>query len=354
MSEVVFSEEDLEYLIKGACFLGSGGGGPLDLARDIKEEILKGPKRVEMVDLEKVLEDDMICVVAGVGAPSAQARFSDSPLHSFELLEKEVRQKFQYVIPLETGAVNSLIPLLVAARSKVPVRLVNADGGGRSFPQIQMSTFALKSISCNPAVVVVEDRIFHTGKPQEMEDQIRKGTGPSTLATFSMSGRDLKATECCVPKALQNAIDVGKALKLHPHEARIKQIGKILDRTVTSLMLEGTFKDLQQIKDPSFDVGTVTLSGESRWGSEIQICFVNENIAVRVGNKPIAMAPGMLCYLTTEGMPFTNAEVMKDWNTWKNVPVTLTLIDPAKEIAGGDEIRFFQDIYDTYFLKKRR
>jgi DUF917 family protein len=167
-----------------------------------------------------------------------------------------------------------------------------------------------------------------------------------------MSGRDLKAPERCVPKALRNAIDVGKALELYPHDARIEQIRKILGRSVTPLILKGTFTSRRQIKDPSFDVGTVTLSGESPWGSEIQICFVNENIAVRVDKKPLAMAPSMICYLTTEGKPFTNAEVMKDWNTWKNVPVTLTLIEPAKEIAGDDEKGYFQDIYNTYFFKR--
>lgn len=359
MSEVVLSEDDLEHLIKGACFLGSGGGGPLYLAEEIKKEILKGPKPIELVNLEDVGEDDMLCMVAGVGAPSAQASFSDSPLKSFAALEKEKQKQFKFVIPLETGAVNSLIPLLVVARSKEKVSLVNADGGGRSFPQIKMSAFALNKIDCDPAAIGVEGgvqpQIFHIKNKdyQALEDAIRQMSGPSTLATFFMTGGELKTTGCCVPKALRKAIEVGEALELPTHKERIAQIGNLLEgREVKPLIVNGKFTKLCQIKNPCFDVGTVTLSEEGSSGPDIQICFVNESIAVRVDQKPFAMAPLMLCYLTTEGKPFTNAELMKDWKTWQDVPVTLTQIAPPKGIDVPDEKRFFLDIYQKYFPER--
>jgi DUF917 family protein len=117
-------------------------------------------------------------------------------------------------------------------------------------------------------------------------------------------------------------------------------------------MVEGRFSPPERIPDPYFDVGTVTLSGKGPLGPEIQICFVNENIAVRVDKKPLRMAPDMLCYLSTEGEPFTNAELMKHWDTWKNKTVMLTLIEPAAEINRPEEIGHFKQLYDKYFKNR--
>jgi uncharacterized protein len=361
MGKAVSLKENLDYLIRGACFLASGGGGRLEMAADIKEAILKGPKDVLMVDLEDLSNDVSICMVAGVGAPSAAAKFLDSPRRSFEALEKEAQKELEYVIPLETGAVNSLIPLLVAAWSDENVRLVNADGGGRAFPQIKMSSFALSPISCNPAVVAVEDsmetHIYHENDPQKLEDEIRghAASGPSALASFVMNGAQVKKPGVSVASALQKAIDLGKAFDLPSHTERIQKIAEILKgRKVKPLIVNGKFTDRgPSIYDPYFDVRTVTLTGEGPLGPEVEICFVNESIAVRVEKQPIAMAPSMFCYLTTEGKPFTNAEVMKDWDRWMDIPVTLTMIDPAPEIAIHYEVEtvFFQDLYNTYFLK---
>jgi DUF917 family protein len=351
-----FLRDDLDWLMKGACFLASGGGGPIDLAKEIKEEILNGPNPIEMVDLKDVKQDEELCMVAGVGAPTAEAKFKDSPLSAFSALERETKKQFKYVIPVETGAVNSLLPLLVVTRSEKKIRLVNADGGGRAFPQLKMSSFALNKISCNPAAVATENpqkepAIFHIDDPQGLEDTLRGGSGPSALATFRMNGVDLKGQDCCVPSALQNAIDVGMVLKISSYEERNAKIQKILRRKVTPLLIKGKIKKLCLIPDPCFDVGTVTVSGEgpSHIPCTIKIFFVNENLAIQVGQEPLVMAPRMFCYLTTDGVPFSNAELIKDWHRFENAEITLTLIEPAAAIDVDDERQYFKDLYETYF-----
>ena len=51
-------------------------------------------------------------------------------------------------MPIEAGGVNSLLPLALAARLGLPV--IDADGMGRAFPELQMVTFHSGRCSCNP------------------------------------------------------------------------------------------------------------------------------------------------------------------------------------------------------------
>jgi DUF917 family protein len=57
-------------------------------------------------------------------------------------------------MPIEAGGVNSLLPVAAAARLGIP--LVDADGMGRAFPELQMVTFTIGGISASPMALVDE------------------------------------------------------------------------------------------------------------------------------------------------------------------------------------------------------
>jgi hypothetical protein len=124
-------------------------------------------------------------------------------------------------------------------------------------------------------------------------------------------------------------------------------------RPVTLLIVEGKIKKLCLIPDSCFDVGMVTLSGTGPANKPctIKIYIVNENIAIRVDGK-LKMGPTMFCYITKEGQPFTNAELIKNWPKWQDATVTLTQIAPPKQIAGPEEEKHFLDLYHKYFGKR--
>lgn len=148
MNAEPLSKYDLDCLMRGGCFLGSGGGGGLRMARVVLNT-LESMAPVELTDLADIDDDEWICFVAGVGAPTAHQStpFFKAPFNSVRELEKLTGREYRYVIFGETGAVNGLLPLLAAAQSDGTLKAVNADGGGRAFPQLKMCTFALGAIS---------------------------------------------------------------------------------------------------------------------------------------------------------------------------------------------------------------
>ena len=368
MSEPL-SRDDLDCLMRGACFLGSGGGGRLDIAQRIRDKILGGSP-VTAENLRDVPDDAFMCFVAGVGAPSGESTFCQSSLKSFRALEGEMQKEkgkdfhFQYVIPGETGAVNSVLPLLVPAQIGDSVRLVNADGGGRAFPLLEMCTFALDPtpIPCNPAAVANEDPnvpavIFNPSTPQNLEQQI--GSDPrfsheAALATFVMNGKQAKAPGRSVDSAPRTAIEVGEALLLPSQEcriARIEQLFRKKGRWVFTLG-DGNFTHLEPKQGKSCDVGTLTFIGTG-WpeACSLEIDFVNENLATRLhlGSEVYDwMAPWMFCYLSPAGDPLSNADVASEWKGEK-IPITLLAISPARESSTKQERTYFRNLYDKYF-----
>src|SRR5690606_12583941 len=58
------------------------------------------------------------------------------------------------VVPFEIGGINSCLPVALAARLGLP--LVDADGMGRAFPELQMCTFTVHGLEACPVTLADE------------------------------------------------------------------------------------------------------------------------------------------------------------------------------------------------------
>ena len=56
-------------------------------------------------------------------------------------------------LPIEAGGVNSMLPIAAAARLNLP--LVDVDGMGRAFPELQMVTFTIGGLSATPMALTL-------------------------------------------------------------------------------------------------------------------------------------------------------------------------------------------------------
>jgi len=142
----------VEKIAKGACFLGSGGGGPLSITPDIIDNIFKETDKVQVVDMEEVPDDAGIAIAAGMGSPQGAAgmTFDTAGSVAFDAVAKRYG-KLSYVAAVEVGAANSVVPMLVAAQKKIP--LVDANGAGRAVPTLPSTTYAQAGIPATPAVL---------------------------------------------------------------------------------------------------------------------------------------------------------------------------------------------------------
>jgi len=119
----LLNHDDLESLLLGACFFGSGGGGTLTSARSLLAQFHAGdyyPRaQVRVVSVDEATDGDTV-MVAYLGSPVAinGAHFPHGPVGAvIAVRERLAREKrtLSYLAPPESGALGFLVACLVAA-----------------------------------------------------------------------------------------------------------------------------------------------------------------------------------------------------------------------------------------------
>src|SRR5690606_73537 len=109
------------------------------------------------------------------------------------------------------------LPLAVAARRGLPV--IDADGMGRAFPEIQMVTYNVYGVPIAPVVIAndhLESVVIESPDPKSVEDigravAIRMGLSVM-VSCYPMSGADVKRT--AVAGTLSLALGIGRAIRI--------------------------------------------------------------------------------------------------------------------------------------------
>jgi len=96
-----------------------------------------------------------------------------------KLLEKSSGHKVQFIVPVEIGAVNSLVPMVVASNMNIPV--VNADGAGRAVPTLSCITFSTNSALLAKGLVVTNESTKESDE-QSATFQINTASEAESLA----------------------------------------------------------------------------------------------------------------------------------------------------------------------------
>src|SRR5229473_6413075 len=96
--------QQLNYILNGACIMGSGGGGPYPVGQQVLKYI--GNRTVYLVPAISVPDNVSMAVSAFVGSPDAAANqvldFSVATT-AFNALSKAVNTPFACVLPGEVG-----------------------------------------------------------------------------------------------------------------------------------------------------------------------------------------------------------------------------------------------------------
>src|SRR5712692_5349975 len=148
------TEEDLEDVAVGAGILGTGGGGNPYRGKLLARRYLREGARMTVVAVDEVPEAALCVSVGGMGAPVIgieRMTRGDEALVALRTLERRLGRQVTHVVPGEVGGSNSAIPLVVSAQSGLPV--VDADGMGRAFPELQQTTFFIEGAPASPAAL---------------------------------------------------------------------------------------------------------------------------------------------------------------------------------------------------------
>src|SRR5271169_5265744 len=248
----VLEEADLLPLSLGAALLGTGGGGNPYVGMLRARELLRKGASVEILPLEAIGDDDWIGSVGGIGAPVVSVekiKQGQECLRALRGVEEAIGFRVSALISEEMGGSNSIEPILTAAYAGLPV--LDGDGMGRAFPEVQMSTFFIYGLDPSPGAIA-DDKgnvvIFKTVVDMYWLERFARhiavdmGAGAG-FATAPMPGSYVK--KFAVPGTLTQALEVGRTI-LDARARRLDVVGRILERTGATLFFTGKVADVRR------------------------------------------------------------------------------------------------------------
>lgn len=341
----VVGADELEDVAIGAAILGAGGGGDpyvgALLARGAIEE--HGP--VTVVDVEEVPDDAVVVPGAMMGAPTVMLEKlpeGDELVRAFAALSKRLGRDVTHTVSVEVGGLNSTIPFVAAARLGLP--LIDADGMGRAFPELQMCLPTLNGVSATPMAMadekgnaVVIDTIDNTWT-ERLARSVTIDMGCTALiALYVLTGAQLR--DSMIPGTLGAAQELGRAVR-EARQAHEDPIAAVVSKIAGVRIFEGKVVDVSRRTDGGFARGEATVAGErGDDGVRLTIHFQNEHLVALRDGEAVATTPDLIIVLAAEtGQPVTTESMRYGLRVtvvaapcdarWRT-PAGLALVGPA-------------------------
>ncbi len=331
---MVVSKKELEYILYGACFLASGGGGPLDLGQSCIDANFKDDDSVEVVPFGSIQSEDWIVPTSGMGLPSAAfnpSELNKSILNVIEIIEQWCScnekdfDEFKYILPMEVGTVNSVLPIIASklAKSKgKDLKVIDADPSGRATPTLPLTLFAGNDCKFYPNFIASGDEVpYFSSYNLESLDHVQECFGEMfTSSAFKNSGgfslypsskKNLK-NDYVVPSTLTDSYNIGIIIRTQKTvEKRLSEILKYMNNTseekrITKDVFYGTLTKIDSKPVHGEDIGILTIEGLNQYeNSSFKAYTANENIYANIiidtqsneTEKPYIMGPDSICYL---------------------------------------------------------
>jgi DUF917 family protein len=315
--------EDVADLARGAAFLGTGGGGDPYIGRLMAERALARAGGVELVPLSELTDTSFLAAVGNMGAPTIlieRLMNGREPVDAVRRLEAHLGRRFDAIIPFEAGGVNSLMPLLIGAETGLPV--VDADGMGRAFPEMQMETFSVYGVRGTPAALADDhgNSVVIEAHSDAMAEWIARGVairmgGRASVANYPMSGAEAKRV--AVPDTMSLASRIGRTIR----EARAARRDPFADLTAffagthyrhARILFRGKLIDVDRRTEQGFAIGRVRFAASDSEDA-MEIVFRNENLIARVNGRVQAIVPDLICVLDADAAePITTERLRYD------------------------------------------
>jgi hypothetical protein len=322
------TKQDMLDYVTGATILGCGGGGGAEGGIRMINEAFDGGYEFKLADLSELPDDDILCIVAGVGGGVPQ-EVRDKVAHYAEMfprdqgarlrrLRKAAKELSDYIgkevtsfIAAETGGGNGVLPMYLNALEGKPS--VDADCCGRAKPEMGMSLTAVAGMPITPLAMVtpfMETVILKSAVDDIRAEDITRHVavasgGGVTVARCPGKVKDYRRGT--VPKIVSNCIKIGAAIREakakggDPREAFIKASGAvpIFEGKVSDYTFEGT---------GGFNWGEWFIDGDGEYaGKKMKVWFKNEHLVSWLDDEPYVMGPDLICILERDSFePLSN------------------------------------------------
>ncbi|WP_214411238.1 DUF917 domain-containing protein [Sphaerisporangium fuscum] len=305
------TEQDLPDLARGAAVLGTGGGGDPYVGRLLVRQAIREHGPVTVLDPDELADDALVIPTAQMGAPTVvheKLPCGTEPIAALRALEAHLGRRAGATMPIECGGINSMIPLVVAARTGLPV--VDADGMGRAFPELQMETFGVYGVPGSPMAVAGErgeTTIIDTGRDNKRMEWLARGItirlgGVAHIAEYAMSGAEVRRT--AVPRTLTLALTVGRTIRQARERGAdpVAALAEALRDTLYGhlrVLFRGKISDVERRTEAGFARGrAAAVSFDGR--HKLELVFQNEHLVALVDGEVRCVVPDLVCVLEAD------------------------------------------------------
>lgn len=305
-------KQEIEDIAVGAALLGTGGGGDPYIGKLMALQAIEEYGEITLLEADEVPEDVLVVPSSMMGAPTVmleKAPSGEEAIEAFQQLEEYLGKKIYGTFPIEAGGVNSMLPFATAARLGLPV--IDVDGMGRAFPELQMVTFYLDGISATPGMIADEKGntlLLSTINNVWTERIARAATiqmgGSVMCAIYPMTGKQLK--ESGISGILKLEEEIGKAIRL----AKVNNVNPIQEvlKTVGGFELfSGKVSDINRKTETGFARGEAKIEGLNEYkGETLKLSFQNEHLLAQTEQRLVCVTPDLIAVLDAEtGLPIT-------------------------------------------------
>lgn len=328
---------DFQYIAAGAAILASGGGGSYCDAVNVLQELAatgwKGTVPVQ--DYDGMTN---CCVLALMGSPDAAdcmtlADVENSIANTISTFEQATGATLECVIPVEIGAINSIVPLLAAAKSGNAIQwVVDGDGAGRAVPELPQTTYGgSASLATSPCSLANDTGPTSTMQSATLNAEtaalIESLAGGIVSALGSFSGIALwpsnpsngfALTGNYLAGTLSQTWALGQFLvtsAMPPTTAQvalriINLTGRAATPIITNFYITGV---TQSTTSGSLDTGIIRLDSTPDPNSSTETHYLynlNESLIMysSLSSVPDIIAPDSICYYSeSNGRGFSNA-----------------------------------------------
>ncbi|GAB3261417.1 DUF917 domain-containing protein [Arthrobacter pigmenti] len=304
----LITEDMVPHLARGAAVLGTGGGGDPYIGSLLAQQAIREHGDVTAVGLSDVPDDAFTLSVAMMGAPTVMVEklpSLDEVVAPVRALEANLGRTLTHVSCAEVGGVNSTIPIAAAAALGLP--LIDGDGMGRAFPELQMVLPTLYGVTASPLSFSDEKgntAVLHTVDNKWTERIARVACvemGCSVMISgFPMNGTQVR--DALVPDSLSRCLAIGNGIS----EARstksdpVAEVSRLLEGRE---VFAGKVVDVERATTAGFARGSARIEGGA---GTLSLSFQNEHLIARTEERILATTPDLIMVLDEEsGEPIT-------------------------------------------------
>ncbi|MEG9883576.1 MAG: DUF917 domain-containing protein [Hyphomicrobiales bacterium] len=310
-------DSDMDAVALGGAFLATGGGGDPYIGKLMAQSAIArhGPVTVIAPDM---VPDDALCVpVCMMGAPTVMLEKPPNGREAYEALkrlENVLGRRADALVCIEAGGLNSTIPYAIAAASGLP--LIDGDGMGRAFPELQMVSFTMHGVKATPMVLVddkanfsVLDTVSNRWGERLARCQTVEMGGAALVALYPMSGCEMKRA---ILRGTMSLIKEVGAMIAAERRANRNPAQALIDRLDGRRLFTGRITDIERRTEGGFARGRAIFKGmDADKGRVFTVHFQNEYLIASDGDdRLLAVTPDLICALDADGgLPVTTEQL---------------------------------------------